>query len=1218
MNKKTQTHILRLTLTAIIIGLNLQGVIVTSAKGSDVQFSSNQKAVLDPKAQVLSSEIAPIDFLDDMLTKQETEQGVVLELTLPAHTIDTHEINGGSCQTFQLEGFSNSSEPGWPQLPYKGTSIALPDNAQAVLNILDEETAVLDGNFEICPASRPVVEIMPDGEIAYSGEEAVRDQEAYLLNSFYPAVSVELSEADSIRGQLVSQLQFHPYQYNPTTKQVRVVNRIKVQIDFGQPIGDGGSAEIFSDEMIIDSVLPATQSNVELPILESSSSSSSSSQQIKMWVDVEGLYQVSYEMLSAAGAVFSGVDPNTFQIQTQGSEIAIEVTGAGDGSFDPGDQVIFYGEPVDTRYTGSNVYWLSWGESSGTRMSSESVSTKTGNSSEHFLANKRIETNTIYQSTIYDTRGDHWFWAFITASTAPVNWTYVFQVNEPDITTSDNAVLSGSIKSQYATPKHHTKIYLNEHFIGEGYYNTGTQFDFSFPFPNNYLLQGDNTLRVEIPVDGGITRDSILINWFELDYWHTFRAEQDQLKFKSEVSGTYEYFVDNFSVDQISLYDITNPAEPSRMVDFTLTPSGSGYAVNFTASTDSQHEYLAINPSQSMAPARIAVETPSNLKSAANGADYLLISHADFLSEMQQLANWRSNQGLRVAIVDVQDIYDEFNNGVLDPTAIRDFIAFAYQSWQPPAPKYVLLAGDGHNDPRNYKGTNEPIYIPAYILPVDNYLYETASDNRYVTVSGTDNFPDLMIGRLPIKTSAEAAAYISKLINYEQAPYSVEWNENVLFVSDNPDSGGDFISYSEEIANYYLPDGYNSRKVYLGNTHPTATAARAAIVENINQGNLIVNYTGHGFQTAWASENLLTTAAVNSLTNTDKPAFFAMMACLTGFFQNPSTPTTDKSSLAEVLTKANNKGAVVSWASSGMGLAAGQSLLNKGLYQAILYAGENRVGEAVMQAKLYLVSNSQSYRDLLDLFTLFGDPATNLNVVPSDLTVQLSVSPNGGVQNGMPITYTLTYRNVGLAEASNIQIDHPLPEKLADPIVTFSDPSGYQIEGSWLSWMLPKLSPGQTGTIQVTGRVDTSESEILISQASIESPIFDADESNNLSNSVAIHVNSPTATTLISAQASLQNGSVVVDWETAHELDLLGFNLWRSTGAQGEKTLIVNLPSQNNGSLVGAQYSTIDSDIQLGQTYYYEIELLETGTSSWVQLAPVGLSTLVYLPVITR
>ena len=162
----------------------------------------------------------------------------------------------------------------------------------------------------------------------------------------------------------------------------------------------------------------------------------------------------------------------------------------------------------------------------------------------------------------------------------------------------------------------------------------------------------------------------------------------------------------------------------------------------------------------------------------------------------------------------------------------------------------------------------------------------------------------------------------------------------------------------------------------------------------------------------------------------------------------------------------------------------------KGFIKPFFYAGKYRIGEAALQAKLYLISNSQTNRDLVDLFTLFGDPATKLNVRPSDLTVQLSVSPQGGVSSGMPITYTLTYRNVGLAEASQVRINHPLPAQLVDIVVQYSEASDYQIVDSNLSWELPTLLPGQTGTIQVTGRVATYNPEILISQADIEFPFL--------------------------------------------------------------------------------------------------------------------------------
>lgn len=1221
MNKNPRL-IARLILTAAIIVLNLNAVVITSAKTVE-----NTNADAPITGIPLSRSSAPALSTEEggPLSIQSTDHGVVLELTAPVHSIETHEIDGLVCQTFKLDGFYDSSQPGWPRLPYKGALIELPDAADPMLTILDEEFIVLDGAYDICPAAKPVVEISASGDIDYSGEEAVRDPEAYGLNSFSPDVSVELGDPTFIRSERVLEVQFHSFQYNPTSKQVRIATRIRVEVNFDQNSDENNGEYLTTESSLIDKALgnnltgvqSSASAEISMPAVSiNSMTSTESTQTMKLWVEKKGMYAVTYESLVAAGASFSGADPNTFRVTNKGQEVSIDVTGTADSTFDPGDQVLFYGEPVNTRYTAGNVYWLSWGQASGIRMTTLGMPKKAGKSSQRFLTTTRLEENKSYQSATYDSRGDHWFWDFVSATSAPANWNYVFKANFTDLSASSNAVLRGSFKSQYGTPQHHTKIYINGHFIGEGFYNTGTQFDFSFPFPNNYLLQGDNTLRIEIPLDSGITRDSIYLNWFELDYWRTYTAEGDQLAFQGEASGTFDYLVNGFTSNQINLFDITNPAAPLRMTDYSIEGSEGSYSLNFTATTDSQHKYLAIASAQLLTPIKIKQDSPSNLKSTSRQADYLLITHANFLTEMAQLAQYREQQGLSVALIDVEDIYDEFNFGIMDPAAIKDFLSYAYASWQKPAPQYVLLAGDGHFDPRNYKGTNEPIFIPAYLLPVDSYLSETASDNRYVTISGGDNFPDMMIGRLPIKTSAEAQKYISKLITYEQHPYTVEWNDDVLFVADNPDSGGSFIAYSEDLANYYLPTGYSARKVYLGSTHPTATTARSAILENINQGNLIVNYIGHGYQTSWAAENLLSNASIPSMTNTGKPALFNMMSCLTGYFHTPSTQTSDQSSLAEILTKADQTGAVVSWASSGLGLAAGQALLNEGLFQAMFYAGKYRIGEAVLQAKLYLVSNSQSNRDLIDLFTLFGDPATKMNVRPSDLTVQLSVSPKGGVQSGMPITYTLTYRNVGLAEASQVRINHPLPEELSDPVVHFSDPNGYMIEDSRLSWGLSSLLPGETGTIQVTGIVATHDPEILISQANILSPIFDADESNNYSDPVAIQVNLPTAVTLADSGVVNEGSHVLIHWQTSLELDLLGFNLWRSTEPEGEQTLIGMVPSQVAGSTEGSQYNFIDTGVTPGQTYYYELESLETGSSERFFIGQIEFGQNFYFPII--
>jgi len=86
------------------------------------------------------------------------------------------------------------------------------------------------------------------------------------------------------------------------------------------------------------------------------------------------------------------------------------------------------------------------------------------------------------------------------------------------------------------------------------------------------------------------------------------------------------------------------------------------------------------------------------------------------------LANYRQDQGLRTSVVDVQDLYDEFNYGIANPSAIRDFLALAYSTWQAPAPTYVVLFGDGNFDPKNYLGFNRINLVPPYLSVVDPNL----------------------------------------------------------------------------------------------------------------------------------------------------------------------------------------------------------------------------------------------------------------------------------------------------------------------------------------------------------------------------------------------------------------------------------------------------------------------------------------------------------------
>jgi hypothetical protein len=117
----------------------------------------------------------------------------------------------------------------------------------------------------------------------------------------------------------------------------------------------------------------------------------------------------------------------------------------------------------------------------------------------------------------------------------------------------------------------------------------------------------------------------------------------------------------------------------------------------------------------------------------------------------------------------------------------------------------------------------------------------------------------------------------------------------------------------------------------------------------------------------------------------------------------------------------------------------------------------------------------------------------------------------------------------------------------------------------------------------------------------------------------------PTAVTLASFTAEAGPGQIVLAWETATELDNLGFHLYRSDTAGGPYTQLneVLIPSQAPGSLQGAEYVWEDQDVVAGAAYYYKLESVDTRDRRTLY-GPVSASPemtylyVVYLPLVSR
>jgi hypothetical protein len=677
----------------------------------------------------------------------------------------------------------------------------------------------------------------------------------------------------------------------------------------------------------------------------------------------EGITEITYSALAAAGFPLSGVNPANLHLLHGGSQVAMDWQGDGDAQFESGERLLFFASPRFNRWMAGDTYLLTTSNQPGLRVASQAAGA-TGAPVSAALVQQTFEENKIYTpdcncAPIPAGRdGDRWVWDQI-RSPDLLDRSYGFSLS--DVNSASTAKLTFWLigyTNVPATPDHKLNVYVNGHSAGSVSFDGKQAANFTIDLPGGWLAVGNNTLRLVLqdtdPVNG------LWLDAFQVRYSRTSAAVGSALVFDGAASGNQRYTVNFSSAAGLLAYDVSQPETPLLLSNVQV----SGASVSLTDPSERQHRYALA--------AAAGIRTPSRIRMAAalptaSGADLLIISPSEFLTSIQPLVTYRQNQGIRTVVANVQAVYDA-KEGIPDPDAIRDYIATAYAGWSP-RPRYVLLVGDGTSDPRRYVNTSSQTYIPPYLADVDPISGETAADNRYAAVDGADTLPDLMLGRLPVNSSAELDLVVQKLIQYDQGLASVK-NLNRVIVSDNPDSAGNFSVEAQEMVG--VPGGPNGRWTAqpFDSTRTTEKAFRAAVMSTWQSGANLMIYVGHSSIHQWGAERFFHLDDVSKLTNAPRLPVLLEMTCLTGAFQTPNLPTLDES-----LLRKTGGGVVAVWGSSGFSFTSSHTLLAQGFLQATAGRSTYRLGSAVANGQRSLIQQSDQADRLLDEFVMLGDPA---------------------------------------------------------------------------------------------------------------------------------------------------------------------------------------------------------------------------------------------------
>jgi len=987
-----------------------------------------------------------VDSYPDLRLLQSDERGITLEIVPQA--VKDRRVTIGN-RTYVEVAFLRAQSLdldhlGEPDTKFRTVLVGLPGWTGHRVEILDTQFEEMSGAVLVpVQSNRGSSESEPVLMVDDWTRRVGPSPEFYSRSQFIPASIAHFVSIDLTRNTLVGQLRIYPVQYHPALNVIRKYSRIVLRIDFGPPevplyeaVGRQRRGEVGNP--LVESVLinyaaakrwDFSPSSVTQPV---SNSLLATGDWYRIEVRESGMYRLDANFLVDAGIDVSQLDPTTIKVYGNGGlelptaldaprptdliQNAIYVAGENDGRFDPSDYILFYGrgtrewryDPAArtfrhylNHYSESNYYWLTYDGDLGKRMAEEpSLAAPNPYRAPRFTEKIHVEEE---RSNLIDS-GLEWFGLSFNPSDQ-----FVFTskleglVREEPIDYRLTLLARSDVNTTFRIEETGGRV-LRTLLIGPVIItgNSGLIF--------NYANRG----TVDIRSTGELSEDRSnlkfvyqaskstaigWLDWFDILYQRRFVAVNDLLRFTSpDTTAVIEYELNGFSNSNIKVFNVTHFADVG--VVSSAFVSGSTFRFQSAQTSGTVSEYIAVGQGGYKQPASIQRVSNSDVRGMSDGVEFVIITHRDFLTAANRLKQYREQPGddfHSTVVVDVQHIFNEFGGGLPDPTAIRDFLKYAYENWKT-KPVYVLFFGGGDYDYRNLTGQSK-IFIPPFnTLESLFQIRSFASDDYFVNVAGQGEEQrigtvDLIAGRLPVRSSKEADIVVQKIIDYEHNQALDIWRNTITFVADDAITTSTanesmHTNQTETLVNVHTPNSIERKKIYLAE-YPTVISSTGrrkpdvnkAIVAQLNRGSLIINYIGHGNPRIWAHENVFVKeTTIPQLQNKDRLFFVVAATCDFSRFDEPA-----KQSSAELLVATEAGGAIGCLSATRGVFSSSNAQFNYAFFDRLfmrdVQGRTQRLGRALFNLKqLFTSQNDQKY-------FLLGDPIMRLVVPPNVATI---------------------------------------------------------------------------------------------------------------------------------------------------------------------------------------------------------------------------------------
>lgn len=911
----------------------------------------------------------------------------------------------GIYTTVKCPGIGVSEESGAPQLPFDECKIAIPQFGSVDVSIIrkTEEDVVLDGR------------VLPVPDVIKTDKTDIYE---YNVNEhLYSSLSRDV--ITPLTSQRFRKLFFVPIKINPFIydgdKRLKVVTKVEFSIRINGNINQRNNVPM--DELTSD-IAKLMLNPAQAALWQTSDKSrinyadfTESDVWLKIETDKDGMFKLTNAQLNSLP--LNDIDPRQLRLFTTGGEVhsaltsyngpafkevPIYVHGESDGVFNATDYILFYGRDRDGFEMNTNIggniyvnpysknvcYWLTFGNDfDGNPLRIAMTAPETSSSAITTITPEsvRIETESYQRLPI----GFEWFMGKFFGN---ISADYNYSIDLEDVDTEQNQTLSMLLKQEYlragSSQIHKVRLKVN----GNNLLNSNNNIQewswvglspITISHSGKYFSSGTNNITINIIRNN---TDNLFFDYYQVSYFKKLIKRNKQFITSILAADAYTPIRYDFtgSSNNLRVFKATTNTTEYSVTELPYTVTAEGF--NFISSGSPNTKYILAQDNDYYAPASITRVYPVNIAQETNSYHNIIIAAPEFVNQANSLVAFYNQQwGKKSKVVLLQDVFNTFNAGMPDPNAIRLYLKHCVESYPSPAITSVTLLGSGTLDWRNFSGqsaTKNKIIV---------YQKNTSTTDDYFGMLNTDQYPELAIGRYPVRNTTEMNNMLSNLNKYVTEPEPGLWRNSLVFLADDEFNGPSTGEYSHseqlqetsELINKSILIDKIFALEYEFDEFQNKPKARDDMVKAINDGKLIWYYIGHGsFDTLGAEDYFQGALDMGRFNNPDKLTLFVAASCDVAQFDSFAFDC-----LAEKVVLLNNNGAIASIAATRECNGPANVALLQHYYKHSLNF-RNPIGYSLLKAKIdYTVynSNDEKYNILGDPLLLIATPQRDSSIV---------------------------------------------------------------------------------------------------------------------------------------------------------------------------------------------------------------------------------------------